>query len=261
MKRFSLFTFAALSLLSTITIAQPPGGGGGRGRGGMGGGFGNGPTAFLMMLNDPAVRKEVKVSDESFEAMQKAQGENGNVFTNFREMSEEERAKAIKEMNTKAQDLLDEVVDPAGMKRLMGLLIQQRGKSSVTNELIAKEISLSEDSIKKINEELGAIREKMFAQFRPGGAPGGAPGGGGPGAFDPAKMREAMQEMQKTTDEAVDKLLTDDQKKAVEALKGEKFTFTEGGGFNFGGRGGPGGGAPGGRPRGNRPGSENNSNN
>ena len=51
---------------------------------------------------------------------------------------------------------------------------------------------------------------------------------------------------------------TDDQKKAIETLKGEKFTFPEFGGFG-GGRGGPGGGGRGGAGGGGRtrPGSDN----
>ncbi len=238
----------------------PGGGGPGGGRFGFGmmgmGGGGGGASALLMLLGMEEVRKEVNVSNEAYEEVQKVQREAMSAMGNFRDMSDEERAKVFKDMNTKAQELLDEVVDPAGQKRLMGLLLQQQGNSAVTNEVIAKEINLAADKVKEIGDAIRKSAEGSMAkmqELRPAG-------GGPPSEADREemgkKMREIRDEMRKASDAAVDGLLTDDQKKAVETLKGEKFTFPEGGfGFGFGGRGGRGPGGPGGgRPR---PGSDN----
>ena len=247
----------AVCLVSAPVFAQ-----GGRGGGGPGGGFGRGmgmmqqggASQLLGLLRMEEVRKEVKVSNESYEAVQTAQRE---AMGGFRDASEEERTKLMKDMNVKAQEYLDELVDPAGMKRLMGLLLQQQGQSAATNDLIAKEIGLKDPELKAVTEALAKVREENGAKMREMFAGGGFGGGGGGGGPDPEmrkKMTEMMAETRKANDKAVDEKLTADQKKALEALKGEKFTFPENGGFGgFGGGGGPGGGrggaGGGGRPR------------
>ena len=232
------------------------GGGGGPGGGGPGGGFGGrgmggmgmgGAMQLLGMLRIEEVRKEVNVSTEVYEAIQTKQREAMSGLAGLRDASEEERAKIMKDMNTKAQELLDEAVEPTGMKRLLGLLVQQQGNSAATNELIAKEIGLKEDGVKALTEAITKASEEGRTKMREmftGGAP------------DREKMTELMADMKKKTDAAVDEKLTADQKKALEALKGEKFTFPEGG-FGFGGPGGgTGRGGPGGAGS-TRPGSDN----
>lgn len=263
MKRFSgvLSLIMALSLISANVMAQDePGGRPGRGGGGPGGqggpgGFGGrggmmggmgamggGAMQLLNLLRMEEVRKEVNVSADAYEAIQKAQRDAFSNMGNLREASEEERTKAMKDMNTKAEELLEEVVDPAGMKRLMGLLVQQQGNSAVVNELIAKEVGLKDAEVKALGEAVTKASEegrtKMREMFQGGGPP------------DREKMTEMMAEMRKKSDAAIDEKLTAEQKKALEALKGAKFTFPEGGGFGRGPGGAPGGGR-------NRPNSDN----
>lgn len=251
MRRFSalvaLFVLAALCFNSTAAFAQrgqggPGGFGGFGGFGGMRGG--GGASALLGMLRMPEVRTEVKVSDEAYKAVEEAQQANREKMGNFREMSEDERTKLMAEMNTQAQEMLDEVLEPAGMKRLMGLYVQQSGTRAVTNTLIAKEIGLDEAGIKKVTEATTKAGEEMRSKMEElRGA-----GGQGQGEFDREKFTAMMQESQKKTDEAILAALTEDQKKALEALKGEKFTFPERS-FGPGGPGGQGGQRGGGRPR------------
>jgi hypothetical protein len=215
----------------------PGGGGGGPGGGGFGGGFGRGmgmgmqggASQLLGLLRMEEVRKEVKVSNESYEAVQTAQREAMSGF-NFREASEEERTKMMKEQNVKAQEFLDELVDPAGMKRLMGLLLQQQGQSAATNDLIAKEIGLKDPELKAVTEAVAKVNEERGTKMRELFTGGGGFGGGGGGGPDPEmqkKMTELMADLRKKSDAAIDEKLTADQKKAIETLKGEKFTFPE----------------------------------
>lgn len=182
-------TVVVLGLMATSAVAQGPGGGG---RGGPGGGRGFGPrgtvTELMGLLATPEIRKEVKLSDEGFAAVDKLLKEN-------------EAAR-------------------------------------------------------------GGGRPGGFGGA-PGGPGGGAPGGAGGGQPDPERdarmkqMQETMAEGQKKTDEAVLAALSDEQKKALETLKGAKFEFPEalrnpfarmgmGGGFGGGFGGGPGGRGPGG---------------
>ena len=262
MKRFSgvLSLIMALCLISANVMAQDepggrpgrggggggPGGFGGRGgmMGGMGMGMGGGAAQLLGLLRMEEVRKEVNVSADAYTAIEKAQRDAFSGMMGLRDASEEERTKAMKEMNTKAQDILEEVVDPAGMKRLMGLLLQQQGNTAVVNELIAKEIKLSDDSTKAIRDSLSKIMEENMAAMRKM-----MDEAGGFQNLDREKMAAMREEGTKKTNAAVDEKLTAEQKKAVEELKGAKFTFPEGGGFGRG-PGGPGGGR-------NRPNSDN----
>ena len=247
------------------------GGGGGPGGGGFGGGFGGrgmmgagGAMELLGLLGMEEVRKEVNVSSEVYEAIQTKQREAMAGMAGLRDASEEERTKIMKDMNTKAQELLDEAVEPAGMKRLMGLLLQQQGQSAATNELIAKEIGLKDPELKAVTEVVAKMNEERRTKMREmftGGAGGGA-GGGAPDAAAMAEMRKKMTdftaELRKKSDTAIDEKLTAEHKTAIETLKGEKFTFPEGGGFGgFGGRGGAGGGRGGAGGGRTRPGSDN----
>ncbi len=246
----------------TRTRGGPGGGGpGGGGPGGPGGGRGGFPGGGMMggglslggaldligLLRMEEVQKEVEMSPEAAKAAMDAMPDMRTLFS----ASESEK----KEASAKAQEVLDEVLSPEHQKRLMGLFVQQSGVRAVANELIAKEINLDEAGVAKVKEVTTkastAMRDKM-QEMRDSGTP------------DFAKLREAMDGVQKDTEKSIEGILTADQKAALEALKGEKFTFPErtfggrggpGGGAPGGGRGGPGGGAPGGGRT--RPGSDN----
>ncbi len=151
------------------------------------------------------VRKEVGVSDEAYEAIQKAQQEMFAGMSGFRDASEEERAKIMKDMNSKAKVQFEELLTPEGQKRLMGLLLQQQGNSAVTNELIAAEVGLDEAKVKSITEAVSKAseenRSKMREMFQGGGPP------------DREKMTEMFAELRKKSDETIEKELSSEQKK------------------------------------------------
>ena len=251
LRLLSLVCLAACVCLTTVAEAQQRGqrggGQGGQGRGGPGGGRGGffggrqmgGALALANLLRMEEVRKEVDMDDDVWNAVSDALPNMRDLF----QADEDERTKALAEANEKVKEVLDEVVTPENQRRLMGLLVQQVGNAAAANELIAKEIGLDADGIKKVEaaqEKAGeAMREKM-AEMRDGGN------------FDFSKMREMMDENRKEADEAIAKVLSADQKKKLEELKGEKFEFPA---QQFGGRGGPGGGPGGGRGQGGgRPG-------
>ena len=243
----------ALTVFVSSAIAQEEGGRqrGQRGQGGQGGpgggmGFGmrqgpSGASSIFRMLGTAEVRKEVGVTDEVYETVSKQMTEINEKLRN-RELSEEDRKKLGEEANTKAQEIMDEILTPAKLKRLKGLYAQQSQARAVLNTVIAKEISLADDKRADIEKALTELTEKNMESFRQGGGQGA----GGPGGF-----QEIMAKAQEEASKLVDSKLSADQKKALEELKGEKFEFPARGGFGGGqgGRGGQGG-APGGRPRG-----------
>jgi hypothetical protein len=222
----------------------------------MGGGMmgGGGAMNLLQLIAIEGVDKEIDLDEESKEALQTAQRDMMGDMRGMRDLEPEERAAKMAEMmaeaNKKAKELLDEVLQPEQQKRLMGLLVQRDGNRAATNELIAKEIGLSEDEVKKVSEAAAKSREGMMAKF--------AEMRGGQGERpDFTKMREMMEEATKETDKAITDALTKEQIAALEALKGDKFEFPAPPAFGRGGPGGGAGGPGGGRGaggRGGRPG-------
>lgn len=245
MRTLSLLGLALAVCLSSALVAQEDRGGRDRGRGGRGGlGFGGpgggfsmgGALELMSLLRMEEVQKEVDMSADTYKTVQEAMPSMRDIFS----ADESERTAKLKEANEKAKELFDEVLSPEHQKRLMGLLVQQNGNRAATNELIAKEIGLDEAGIKKVQEAVAKANEASMAKMREN-RPSRE---GGDGGFDPSRFQEMRENMRKDSDKAIAEALTADQLKALEALKGEKFTFPEG---RFG---------PGGRPRGTRPGSD-----
>ena len=257
-----LATLAVLGAMATSAFAQP-GGAGGRGRGGFGGGFG-GPQSGLMLAGNPAIQKELgvtedqiaklkKLGDEAREEMQ-AGGGGGGDFAALRDLPEEERRAKMTEMMNKRMEAarkvaekykpkLAEVLDAKQVERLNQIALQAAGPGAYSDPDVAKALKLSkeqQDKLATITKEFG---EKQRAAFT---------GGGGGGGEDP---RAKMRELNAARDKDLAAVLTDDQKTQLEKLKGKEFDVAA----LRGGPGGPGAGGPGGgggRPGGGRPGAE-----
>ncbi len=233
----------------------------GGGFGGFGGGFGGfrgggpqpgGAMQLMGLLNMEEVRQEVGLDNEVWEAIP-VEAKRPD-FQALRDASEEERKEILSAANQAAQETLDEVLEPDSQRRLMGLFAQQAGYQAVMNEAIAKEIGLDEAGMAKAQkaaEEAGqSLRDQMremFQSMRDGGG-------------DREGMREKMAELMKKPGEAIEAVLSAEQKKKLEELKGEEFEFPRRGPGMFGrgrGPGGPGQGRGPGGPGGRRGGDDN----
>lgn len=287
-----VLTLGALAVAAACLPAQAagqPGGGRGAGPGRFFGGPGGpGGLNMLMLATDPAVQKKLGIEDkkgavdELATRAREARGQRGGGMGNFRDMTEEERAKAFEKMRAdreKAQketeDNLKKLLGEAKFNELVevraGLMLTQQGPAAVIDPGIAAILKLTDEQKKQIQEvvdKLNEQRRELFGGMR-GGRRGGAAGGpnaGGPnvssrvifvaapagGADRPdfTQIREKMAELQKTANAAIAKILTADQKAKVKelmaAVEGVEIQRRGFGGM----RGGPGGGpegAPGGR--------------
>lgn len=214
---------------------------------------------MFMLLRNEKVQGEVKITDEEKSALEKA-GEKvremtapaggGRGFQNFRDMSEDERKKVMDEMqarmkkaNEAAREELEGILPPEKLSRLLGIYIQNSQLAQVlTNPMVTEELELTDEQKEKVTktgtelaEEMQSTMSELF--------------GGGPGT-DRSAIQTKMEEFRKKGDEKYLSILTDDQKKKLEELKGAEFKLSpeELGRGMFGGRGGAGGpGGPGGR--------------
>lgn len=248
-------------------------GGGGFGGGGFGGpGGGAPPVSRATLLGVEKVREELKIEEAqgatieaALEAYREEQRSSFQGLANFREMSDEERTaarekmmKTSAELNKKTDDVLNALLEPAQVTRLDQIALQVRLNSGLPAALKAddlkEKLKISEDQVAKlttVEEGMNKKRMEMFegmrGQFQPGGG-GGAPPDREAMQAQIEKMRAEGEKLNKAVSEETMALLTDDQKKTLDTMKGSPFELDLR--AMMGGRGGFGGGFGGGRPPG-----------
>jgi hypothetical protein len=200
----------------------------------------------MQLLQIDEVREEIELTEEQVESIKKAADEqranrDRGDRPNFRDMSDEERQKAMAEMRQRAEKeakeakaKLSEILLPHQTERLDQIVLQMQGAMALINDDVAKKVGLSEKDIENVKQAAEQAQQSMREQMRElfGGT-------------DRAAMFEKMQELRKKSDEDVLAVLSSEQREKFEDLKGEKFELPQGA---FGrGFGGPGGRGPGGR--------------
>ncbi len=222
MKRLSLFLVATCAIVlatSLSVLAQPPGGGRPGGPGGppggmMTGGPGrSGGDSSLMLLNMEAIQKELELVDDQ--------------KTKIRAASEEVREELAKQMAALVRKKLQDILLPHQVERLQQIQIQLRGNSALNDTEVQEKLGLSADQkaqLTKLRENYGEQLRAMFSGGRD---------------RDGAEDRRAQVERLRTEmTQAVEKILTAQQREAFEQMKGPKFEMPSGGFGGFRGRGG-----------------------
>jgi hypothetical protein len=233
-------------------FGRGPGGPGGNGPGGKGGdgkggdgkrGPGRDGNTNRTSLDTPASWYFVQAQAQPGQNQPGQRGRGG-----FPQFTDEQRAEFEKQRLERSREeraKIAEILLPHQLKRLTEIYVQQAGVGALQDEDIAKELGISDGQKAKLAEVQQANREAMGAQMREL-----YQGGGG----DREAARAKMDEMRKAGDAKVLAVLSADQQKKFEELKGKPFDMPEGAG-----RGGPGGGPPGGnRGRSTRGGNNNN---
>lgn len=257
---------AGLLACSMVGIADAQPGGGRGGPGGFGGGFGGGgrTQSVISLATNEVIQKELgvndvikeslkEISDAYREELTKAMSEGGGL-ANFRDMSEEERTKAMEKMaetrRTVTNKFLPELKDALTaeqFKRLREIYVQSLRDQVYTDAEVVKALGLKKEQTDKIAEIGKDYSAKMREAFQPGA------GGGDGGRPDFQAMRTKMEEMGKDRDTKLGEVLTKDQQAKLKELKGKEFDLAQ---LQPRGFGGPGGGGPGGAGAGGRPGGD-----
>jgi len=238
-------TFALVFVAGSLFAAEPAGQGAGRGgRGGQGfmGGFGMGGTSKLMLLNREEVQKELNITAEQKEKITKlqteARGARPEGARNPRDMSQDERKKAMEDMQKKAAETrkanetkLAEILNKDQVKRLDEINIQQMGIQALRAEEVQKALKLTQEQNDKIKAAFDAQMQEMRGMGQRGAGQ------------DRAAMQEKRAKLQKDTEEKVLAILTAEQKDAFTKMKGKELkleprTPGQGGQGRRGNRGG-----------------------
>jgi Spy/CpxP family protein refolding chaperone len=231
--RFSskgLATVAALAIvamLAEVSLAQQAGR---RGRG-IGGGFGGPPSSARLLalkevqdalkLTDDQKSKIGAINDQMREEIRKAMQDGGG-------------REKVQEMIASITAKINEVLDEGQQKRLMGIFIQVNGAAAALDPAVAKELNITDDQKKQLDE----VRQKNMTAMREAFQ----------GARDQAGSREEMrakaEKLREDSNKQLMAVLTTDQQSQLESLKGEKVDIDM---SQLRGPGGPGGRGPGGR--------------
>jgi Spy/CpxP family protein refolding chaperone len=150
---------------------------------------------------------------------------DGVDFQAIRDMSQEERTKAMADIRTKIDPVnkkfdtqLEKILDATQMKRLKQLRTQRMGAAAFSNTEIVTALALTDEQKTKVKEIVAAARPQ-----------------GGAAAFNPdatAEERQAarakMQETQAKALKDIVALLTADQAKTWADMTGPAFKFPQG---------------------------------
>jgi hypothetical protein len=205
MNRLIATTLCA-SLLSAPSFAQPPGGGRGQGRG-----FGGATGAnFIQLLEMKEVQEDLKLTDAEKGKIGPLKEELTKGDREFRESLQGVDPQEMREKFTaRRAEVEKQVKEAIGDKytRFTQIRLQLDGLfgAVMQDRTVAEKLEITDD-------QRGQLREAMQAFPRPNRG-------------DPPPTPEKAAEMQKARDEAVEKVLTAEQKKKWEELIGAKVTY------------------------------------
>ena len=205
----------------------------------------------MMLIRNAKVQKELKMDEDAkkevmalfkkFEGESRGAGGRGG-FGAFQDLTPEERQKLFTEMAKKRQKVVQNYaaklqthLNEKQSKRLQEIEIQHKGIRALNDNSVAEALKLTKEQRKKVRTAFREQQRKQTEMFR-----GLFQGGGG----DFAAIREKSQKLQKETETIVLAVLTDEQKKKFESMKGEKIELDLRQGRGRGGFGGFGGARP-----------------
>ncbi len=187
--------------------------------------FGRASLDRLSLIRIEQVQKELKVSDEQGEkvtALVESHREKTRSKVNgqdIRKMSADERRKLFTELGAKrkkvsveSEKTLAEILTEEQSSRLAQIVYQQSGIRALDLPEVQKKLKVSEEQVKKladVKKEQVTNRAELIRNAQQNG--------------QRRTLRDAFAEMTKKRNEALMGVLTEEQKKAFEELKGKPF--------------------------------------
>ncbi len=237
----NLKTLAVATLLLGATVlpltalAQQGGGGQQRGGGGFGqrGGMGQMQNSKANLVARSDVRKDIKTTAEQntkLDALQKEYreklqaafqnmgggqrngGGGGNGGGERPDMTEIQ--KQMTEMNKTYEENVLKVLDEGQSKRLGQIALQMQGNRALMDSKLQTELKFTVDQKRKMDDlqaSMDAANQAIFQRVQNG-------------EIERTEVQPLMAENTKILDAELAKVLTADQTKAFEAMKGDKFT-------------------------------------
>jgi Spy/CpxP family protein refolding chaperone len=177
-----------------------------QGQGGRQGGPGGGAMSGLMLLGQKSVQDELKLTDDQV-AKIKAAGEKQREALGGG-LSREEAQQKRQELAKENEKLVADLLKPDQAKRLKQISLQVQGARALANPDIAKQLNITEDQKRQIQEIQQEAGQQLQGLFQGG---------------DREAAQKKMAEVRKSTNEKVMKLMTADQQAKWKEMTGEPF--------------------------------------
>ena len=198
--------------------AQRPGGGGAfPGGSGFGGGGAGGQNLKSLVVTNKPLQEELKVSDEQIEKLKEFAAKQAEAMKGFAQFGgDEEEQIARMEVQLKLMKervaFMKTALNAEQHKRIGQIEKQQMGMNAFTSAKIAKELAVTEEQsekIKTINTDMNKELREMFT-----------------GGFNEESQKK-MASLRGETQEKIEKVLTDDQRKKWKEMTGEAFDMAK----------------------------------
>ena len=214
--RWILSTAVVLAAVGSAQ-AQRPGGAGGGFPGGGGGGGGGGQNLKSILLTNKVLQEELKVGEDQVAKLKEfaeKQSEAMKPFAQFGGDEDEQIARMEVQLKLMKERVafMKTALTADQVKRLGQIEKQQLGMAAFSNVKIAKELAITEEQtekIKTINADMNKEMRDMFS-----------------GGFD-AETQKKITALRSETQDKVEKVLTDDQRKKWKEMTGEAFDTTK----------------------------------
>jgi Spy/CpxP family protein refolding chaperone len=216
-KLWTAITVAAvIAMVSQIAVAQNESGRRGRGgRGGAGGPGGFGGLTMSRLVTLDKVQGALKLTDDQKSKIEKINDDARDEMRQEFQSGERPNFEKIQKMRASTAEKVNGLLDEGQRKRLMGIYIQVLGAGAVMDPAVAKELDITAEQKTKIRDAMRSMR----------------------GARQQNLSREEMHEKM---NKELTSVLTADQQKKLESLKGEKVDIDLSELRGPGGRSGPG---------------------
>jgi len=197
--------------------AQRPGGAGGFPGGGGGMGMGGNQNLKSILLTNKALQEELKVGDEQVAKLKEfaeKQSEAMKPFAQFGGDEEEQIARMEVQLKLMKERVtfMKTALTAEQVQRLGQIEKQQMGMAAFSNAKIAKELAITDEQtekIKTINADMNKEMRDMFS-----------------GGFD-AETQKKITALRSETQDKVEKVLSNDQRKKWKEMTGEAFDTTK----------------------------------
>jgi hypothetical protein len=188
----------------------------------------------VFLLRSDEVQTELKLSDEQKTSLgdlaMQLQQDAFEIFSGLQDLTPEEQKEAMPELmkllsekGKEVQGKVDAILDKKQAGRLKELSVQARGAQALEDEEVVAALTISDEQQKKladIREEGNNAMQAVLQKLREGGG-------------DQGEIRKKMGELRKQLGDKALAVLSPEQVKLFDKLKGAEFEFPPGRGFPF----------------------------
>lgn len=180
----------------------------------------------VFMLGGEGVQKELSISDEQKKSLSELgdqlRADALEIFSSLQDLTPEEQKehmpelmKMIGEKGAAMQEKIDKMLDAKQKARLKELSLQNRGATALEDDEVIAALKITDEQKQKladVREEGNKLLEEAMKSLRSGGG-------------DAGEARKKMGAMRKELTDKALAVLTPDQLKQFEKMKGTKFDF------------------------------------